>query len=260
MAVNALPGFDSLVSYGNVLAHYTTAEAFFRHIIKPEGYLGSLAVSLRLGSVLAVRDPLENRPRVKVENSPGFMEGAMQEADIGWHRTKLLCMTLDRAQPSDLALGRAYARPSLWEHYADNHAGVCLIFDKASLIDAWTIQYPDGWHGPIRYIDDMRRPKFSQMKGRFDAYLSRQYDALLYSKLTDWSNEQEYRFAVLTGSVVPQYLPFDVRGRLKAVVFGALFPFYGLREAAGICHRIGAAAYQVNWTGDEMRLDAIESA
>lgn len=37
---------------------------------------------------------------------------------------------------SSLPVGTTWARARLWEHYADNHAGVCLIFDRAEMVDA----------------------------------------------------------------------------------------------------------------------------
>jgi hypothetical protein len=51
---------------------------------------------------------------------------------------------------------RGFSHPRLWEQYADNHAGVCLVLAKDALLEAAkeaTNAHGVLEHGPIDYRD-----------------------------------------------------------------------------------------------------------
>jgi hypothetical protein len=132
---------------GKCFFHYTTREAAFEHIL-PSG-------KLRLSSLDEMRDPLENK-------APGYQtdvkvrrgkSSAVQDfrtfASFGYiadeirASARLLALTVDAdgypPEPPEAAeFARGWSRARMWEHYAEKHAGVCLIFDRNGLTEAVT--------------------------------------------------------------------------------------------------------------------------
>lgn len=132
---------------------------------------------------------------------------------------KLVCFSRDRSSAArlfqPLALpARGFAKPNMWYHYGGGYTGVCLMFNKVGLTKAFNKQLSDGVliHGPVVYSDDGILPKFrkdpfvinlTQVSDKPSWVVAiRQHfelwkDALFLRKLTDWSNEAEYRWVFL---------------------------------------------------------------
>lgn len=128
---------------GTFYAHYSSADSTFRYIV-PSG-------KLRLSPYVDMRDPLEARewglhvvsfldesPETTPDEKVLATEAVRLAAQGLKERVKLLCLTVD----ADLGLeqmgafARGYAKPRMWEQYADNHAGACLLLSKALMDDA----------------------------------------------------------------------------------------------------------------------------
>ena len=102
----------------------------------------------------------------------------------------------------------------MWEQYADDRSGVCLVFDRALLHAAVTAHvHAEGlplYCGEVRYtpagiagerdamwlrLDETRRLGLAEA---LRAHADRHYTALFLTKLADWEAEHEYRYVVLT--------------------------------------------------------------
>jgi hypothetical protein len=103
--------------------HYTTSDAGFAHIIP--------TATRRFSSMAAMRDPVENKDWLEGLLAPitwpdEDVERVIELVHATLETTKILSLTLD----SPLRHGtsaehpRGYARPRMWEQYAENHQGI----------------------------------------------------------------------------------------------------------------------------------------
>jgi hypothetical protein len=125
---------------GEFFFHYTTADTAFRHIVADGG-------RLRLSPYSQMRDPVEAEDWTFVGTYVGdeLPNDEALSRHFAFHEyarrakatTKLLSLTVDADGYEDsLAdFARGYARATMWELYADRHAGVCLVFDRPKLAD-----------------------------------------------------------------------------------------------------------------------------
>lgn len=122
-------------SVGKWLCHYTTADAAFEYIL-PMG-------QLRMSPYRLMRDPLEERD---LTFSAAYFPDAIPAAEEGyWNlvariarvrgEMRLLSLTMDadHYDEGDFLYAFGWARARLWEQYASNHAGVCLVFERERL-------------------------------------------------------------------------------------------------------------------------------
>jgi hypothetical protein len=126
---------------GEFFFHYTKADTAFRHIL-PSG-------KLRLSSYRRMQDPPEAHPwTFAASYSPDAIDNNTaaerwtQLSDLANQvkdSAKLLSLTDDAPGWED-PFGRGYARASMWELYAKQHTGACLLFDRARLIEVLTPQ------------------------------------------------------------------------------------------------------------------------
>lgn len=118
----------------------------------------------------------------------------------------------------------------MWTHYADNHRGFCLGFDRTvgtSLADNQRCR-------PVKYVSEfpslnvralnvtrsvrLRDVGMNEASVEVDAGEAN-VNAVIYSKAIEWSYEQEWRFVVETGD---REIPYPAP--LKEVVFGLRCP------------------------------------
>ena len=143
--------------YEPFLCHYTSRYAAMAHILPMR--------LLRLSPFGLMRDPLEAKDRyIGMKPSPEFdwrrmLEDANLDVnerlnDVVKHEFKLLSLTADRSGSEDGQFGRGYARPRMWDQYAEGHRGVCLMFSEQELTETISRQLHDfRWsqHGLVHY-------------------------------------------------------------------------------------------------------------
>lgn len=253
---------------GTFYAHYSSAYSAFRYIV-PSG-------KLRLFPYAEMRDPLEAREWglhvVSIldeppESTPGDRALATEAVRLAAQRlkkrVKLLCLTVDADLPFEQvgAFARAYAKPRMWEQYADNHAGVCLLMTKAPMDDAMkeTLRgRPVGMTAHVTYthtgLHDPRGP--SALKGwdrsadqdqAVESHVSANWEHYFFTKAADWASEQEHRLALL-GEVGTDEL-VDCGRAIYAVVLGHNFPAWQVRSAAAVCEQANVSLWQMSWDG-----------
>ena len=123
-----------------------------------------------------------------------------------------ISLTIDRQSP------RGFEINPLWGHYADKGKGICLVFDKAKLLDCLTRQIPNEicWYNEIHYVNNFSNEIFAEGESLSDVSLSIQHDikSIFFTKSFDWQYEQEYRLLVY--SEKEESLEFD--DSLQAVI------------------------------------------
>ncbi|MFH8591026.1 DUF2971 domain-containing protein [Streptomyces rimosus] len=231
--VEALSALRTVTSH---LFHYTNADAAISHIL-PSG-------KLRLSPYESTNDLWESQPHYPMltthqdhsgHDSTALWEGFDQHLRL---RTKVGCLTQDVALPSAVmnpdAL-RGWAHLSLWAHYGDGHAGLCLRFDRDQLVASFReMAGPTAltFDGPVRYVVSHLAPATRGLdRGQvaefgMDAaalfYAETNKDQLFFRKHIDWSSETEYRLVLVNQSRGYEFV--DIRSALTGIVLGSAFP------------------------------------
>lgn len=160
---------------------------------------------------------------------------------------RLACFTLDDKPTSGGAAGqlfhRGWARSAMWDRYAAQHRGACLVFDQASLFEKvrdWAeFNVRDGnitTQGCVKYKD---APIVIEIDGTYnslnklhselnDISMKSHFITDLYmTKCCDWSAEREFRIVQVLWNIPdaeldePIYIP--IIDSLRAIVIGEAF-------------------------------------
>lgn len=221
------------------LYHYTSSEA---------AILGILANrTIRLSPFQGTNDLWESRPLLpNLEGQSSVGELSMDETDKIWDDidrfirgySKVACFTQDWELPETVINSdamRGWSHLSMWAHYGERHAGVCLRFNKARLLSAFDAARGDAVHqfsGEVHYraaelgvgpygisIEQAEEFGVDAVALRY-AYVHR--DRVFFRKHADWAPESEFRLVRTDLSLDPFYL--DISGALTGVVLGDGFP------------------------------------
>ena len=252
--------------HGEVLFHYTTREAAFEHIL-PTG-------RLRFSPYSEMRDPLENKWLLNCSyvvpdgmkdddpNHPAKTEAFLDDRATRIRESaKVLSLTLDADGFEERAalFGRGWSRARMWEQYAENHAGVCLVFKRDALIRHVTESLKGQGHaGPYnRPVDYTQRGTGAGLPlnlteiGPIDEQwvrelVERHEDELFFLKTTDWETEHEYRFVVTSDE--SGYLYADYGDALEAVVIGERLARWEWPGVVAACRDADALALRLEWS------------
>ena len=255
--LSAPPGRD-------LLYHYTDFGAA-RKILQSQTFL--------MNPYSRMRDPLENRalprllryhPDSTTENLLPIEEARSTLAELRG-QMRILSFTSDVSgydAPSEVLFGKGYARPRMWETYADIHRGVCFVLDAQSVAEGWMrgqlqsiggtnispVKYsPTGFIGdPVVTLPDI--PDDDRAAEALCNHLDLHNEAFWFLKLCDWNTEFEYRLVVFPENVADDEPVFvNIGQALKAVVVGALVPKEGLAEMDELCEPNGVGVHQLDW-------------
>lgn len=254
------PGFEipTFERPEGLLAHYTTAETAFAKIL-PE-------TRLRMSPYRLMQDPVENKDLRPVFTYYGSRQRGADEAfeflltRIKDHRdrARLISFTQDVEQ-TDSTHGCSWARPRMWEQYADTHTGVCLVFDGRALEASIRRQLgTDGWHlGPVAYtdagiaesdIDVFTDDRVFDGDARDEAvsdFIERYHGDFFFLKTRDWSTEHEVRLVQV--DVGDDYGFIDYGDSLRAVILGEQFSPWQDPGAEAACDRAGVELRRIKW-------------
>ena len=123
----------------------------------------------------------------------------------------------------------------MWSQYADNHKGVCLIFDKARLKEIISNLFGTTYQvipNDVAYTNRSVVPNLSEgdytinidylekcgIKEYARSHFATFHKRLFFEKMIDWSNEDEFRWILLTDTKDDLY--FNFGDALKGIVFG----------------------------------------
>jgi Protein of unknown function (DUF2971) len=242
----------------DLLAHYTTAEVAFEHVLPEQ--------RLRMSPYRHMRDPAENKDLLvgtAFHGDPPDAETAWLAAVAAIKTIRDGCRVLsltDDAEDVPDNFGSCWARPRMWEQYADTHRGVCLVFDQPRLERALREQFNE--LGPfyldrVRYttagiaesatrnIIDDRIFDPAQRATAVAEYIERHHDDFFFLKSDDFETEHEYR-AVLMWSAA-EYAHVGYRDALVTVMVGERFPRWQLSGAREVCEEAGVTLSRMHW-------------
>jgi hypothetical protein len=89
----------------------------------------------------------------------------------------------------------------MWSHYADNHKGMCLVFDVPNPIDKYLFK--------VNYLEDLPNIKYDMKE-----FLP-EIRKIITTKSKDWEYEQEYREVKIYKDKHSPYC-----GKLVEIIFG----------------------------------------
>lgn len=251
-------GFD----HGKCLFHYTTSDIAFDKIL-PDG-------KLLLSPLEKMRDPLENKRWLFIAAALTPEQQAFNESYLRFDlfannilkQARLLSLTTDAdevvEERLDFNSGRGWSSASMWERYADQHRGVCLVFDKQSLVEAVSKSlvdqgFPMPYNKAVSYTPAGPREKVlgrDDLDGevtlqRVARHVEERHADYFYTKSLDWQFEREYRLVVTQPDELEGDVLVDFGESLIAVITGELFPRW---------QRAGAAAAAKDRDIDSVRL------
>jgi hypothetical protein len=216
-----------------------------------------------------MRDPAENKDLLP---GTGAYGKTPENFDASYKATidgiKLLrdnCRVLSLTHEVDGAawsFGCCWARPRMWEQYADVHRGVCLVFDtrrfENTLREAFRHRAPF-WLGNVRYteagivgsatgyIDDQRIFDNVQRSAAIAEYINRNHGDFFFLKSDDFESEREYRAVLMEGE--GEFASVDYEDALVAVIVGERFPWWQIEGARAACDRAGVKLGFTHWSG-----------
>ncbi|NUP74402.1 MAG: DUF2971 domain-containing protein [Sinomonas sp.] len=220
------------------LYHYTSVE-------KLRGILDS--GTLRFSPYLNTNDPLESHFWVTWTRIPGGTDDEIaarreemktllgENFDLR-RAVKIACFTQDDSEVNLSMLHRGWARPRMWDQYAEKHAGGCLVLDRAAWeqeiesslasrgmrVTGQAVAYRNArFGGELDNITlDYEDVKSRGGIGVAQAFVN-DHQELFFTKNLDWVSERERRYLVLSDS---DYEAVPLASSLRAVVIGPFFP------------------------------------
>ncbi len=184
-------------------------------------------------------------------------------------RTNVLCFSRDQALTGDHIIDmpkRGFCKPRMWAQYADNHAGICLIFNtklisdlifsnlKNYLILANNVHYADrlfphdeqAFIVNVDYLEKVGEEKYAFSHGRTHA------EQLYFEKALDWVNETEYRWVVFD---TEGELKFEYKKSLSGIVFGESCSPEDVQEIVELTSHLHLEYQQLRWKNSTPMFD-----
>ncbi len=241
--------FDNHIkSVDQYVYHYTTLEKGLECILKD--------MKLRLSPLSEVNDPREYQilhpyfpafdNHTVVENSEPLkkIHEIRDYFDKFRNNHKVICFSRDSENIFNVpdhykGIYRGFNKPTLWSHYADNHKGLCLIFDKDKLIESLISNfgsrekykvYNDNLVNYVALENHIEKLgiKYEDIENHglpkvLEDFTNQNIKDLLFTKTIDWEVENEFRIMVCDYSN-KMYLYLPVSDSLLAIVMGAKLP------------------------------------
>ena len=259
--------FDQLDQYiPTDVCHYTSRKTGLEKILSNQ--------TVRLSRLVDTNDPRESKTRLYFRNEYKVQNGFWQKPGgtleykmmAEW---RVLCLSCNKQpnrsfmNPNDRRVHAddhsmfAVGYSSMWAHYAEQHKGICILFNGQRL-NKCINEFLDNkqyttWHGFVKYNDDPRVVRINEpeFKGcseeeRIRKSLIKNYkDNFLY-KSTQWKPEHEFRWLVQSKDSSELLIP--VKDAITAVVVGNDFSKGFNDSIKSLCKPLGIPVFKVVWT------------
>ena len=243
MAIRAWRPVDS-IDTNQYLYHYTTMEKAYNILCSNELWFSDLTstndmfeqkVKISFKDVKKLHS--EKDESIEYRATVAKINEVRKYMDRSRTSIKLLCFSRDvefstlndqsaytklqESLTSDLrainVIGRGFSLPRMWAQYASDNKGVCFIFNKNKILRKVKRLGHSFMSGNVEY-----HPLYSPYRmpvDEFNKTYELRYD--LFSKLSDWSSENEYRI-ILTNNIGEKTVKLkNIREAIEGIVFGA---------------------------------------
>lgn len=226
------------------LCHYTNKDTALEKIL----YEGKI----RLSQIGRTNDPKESIVNLSVTYFPSLGEKNADGYFILLHNEfqktqkeewKVLCTTmhLPKKKNQDEITAKfryGWNRPTMWAHYADNHSGVCIVFNGKELHKniQMSLENYELFCGKVKYEKPSEPfydfPSFQNiikqqlnkddLQDEIRKHLKKYRHKYFLSKFSAWKNESEYRFLAHSTNRGDELV--DIQGTIKLILVGLNFP------------------------------------
>lgn len=213
-----------------VLAHYTKIETLIEHILPEQ--------KLKLSKLTELNDPLENRFKYDDMTQVGWngppvhcWEELSHEYQNLANRIKICCFSAENMQKPNI---QVYKKMRMWAQYAQNHKGVCILFDKEKLISKLSQKEQLLHTGEVIYHEKLPTTTFSLTEDDFNKNYQENYQEkifkylkelpyeTIFAKTNGWCDEDEFRIAVYSKSEITEFI--DVEDCITKIILGLETP------------------------------------
>jgi len=242
-------------------------DKYVYHYTRWERLLNIMETGFRLSVLAYMNDPRESQdwilhttiyttiyePEIRVDRD------ALDKAVAAYkRRLRASAFCLDQPSTGEHAPSvRGYGRPRMWAQYAENHRGVCIVFDRESLNQAIRTTYPDHdgsfvRDGRVNYVTSHNDPASIALEYRegeaeacVNEYFTRYGASLFFTKHVDWRDENEYRWLYFdadesgTGRDGMKNPYVDIKDSVIGLVLGADYEAAHLPVAQMFAERYG---------------------
>ena len=233
-----------------------------KYLFHYTSYLSALGILLsqqmRLGSLANMNDPLEfqdhsNEGLIFVGNSPeeecdlkikNYEKAVIEKQNS----VRLASFSMDffsgNHTDCDNNLSKGWARSRMWAQYADNHKGVCLVFEKKNLVESFrkglTGDLCKTYCRSVHYTNNLEQLKNALWRS-CKSLLSNDKIGFLFQKSKDFRDEQEFRLLLINKKMRDdkEIVSFKISNAICAVIPGVRFPKedeLSLKEAMKKCN------------------------
>jgi|SRR5579871_882527 len=245
------------------LYHYTRSSTVIEHILPH--------MRLRFSKFSQTNDPRENKKMgfglaLPTEQMTGFDVRSFQNlvTENLQERVRILCLTADSVQ---LATGnkddyeRGFCHSRMWAQYADRHTGMCLMLDASvlkqeierSLSSLYAVYsgrvhyhnvHPDG----TAFNMSLHGVVVDQYEAKIREHIHEKREALWFTKLKDWSDEQEFRWVLWAAADVSGDAFVSIKDALKCIVVGCDCPVHHEIRAHDYGRQLGIRVHRIHWS------------
>lgn len=253
----------SFLRSGTLLAHYTSLKSAIAIIESG---------TIRLNPMSRMNDPKETTSWVLDVELPSNRDILFNDRCAGdkisrqcREIAKLACFSMDSSTDIDSPvlhharygeLGRCFANAPMWNHYAEKHQGVCLVFEKSSLKRCIVTQLGKSFvhMGAVDYKDEpyiVNRWNYAYcfsadsylhlgLEAYSDLFVRSACQEIFFTKQKDWSYEREFRVLAIDQMEGP--VSFRFGNSLRYVILGAEFFKGDDSELSVNCSRLSELA------------------
>lgn len=186
----------NLNDHGKNIYHFTSARKALMYILP--------TMQLKLSSLTELNDPKENQTFgfndifSEIEYNFKYFEIRNAFEQYIRNQCKVSCFSGDyMVNANHFKFG--FEHPNLWTHYADDYKGVCLVFDKSTILNEANINNINSFHDDVKYSELIIYPQISpdvftqDINEYLRSYLCSNLSPFFYQKYLNWDNEHENR-------------------------------------------------------------------
>lgn len=250
----------------DLLYHYTKREIAIEKIL--------ISNTLKFNSPSNTNDPLEFEDfhfefQQSITNT--LLNVQYEINEIVKNKYKICCFSIDKDNSSIFSKG--FFRPRMWSQYADNHKGLCLVFRKEQfynnlMYNVKSTEVPIGTnveivHGLIQYDNDLKKLHEIlnlNLKGNSKNfamnYIKKYIAQLLFTKLEDYRDESEYRFAIYSNHFKSKNeIYINLSNTLEGIILGAKYPKEYIINVFEYSKKTGIPIFGIDWENGKPSID-----
>lgn len=257
------------------LYHYTRAKTLIDKILPSK--------EIQFGSYQNLNDPREAKtwPFIfytsNVETNDKFKSSVFEEvSNYITQKTLILCCTQDDPSVTDEDKDRdirsGYGHPRMWSQYADEHKGVCIVFNKKSLHKSILKKFGSKglYFGPVKYLKTVTGPNSDAYHIQYlddilkngtpnviEPHIDKYNKELFFTKHIDWQDEWEYRWIFRSKDDTP--ILISIADCIKAVIVGNECTAKDTGKIVSICATLGIPVTKLLQHGWSMSLMPIDT-